>query len=63
MPSPMPSPPTPSPDTILTPTEHFEENLRILFILCPSPISPVRVWKRSRGIIGQEIGMIEDNPE
>ena len=29
----------------------------------PSPTSPRRAWPRSRAIIGQEIRMIEDNPD
>ena len=48
VPSPMPSPPTPSPDTILTPPSILKRICASFYLLCPSPISPMRVWKRSR---------------
>lgn len=44
-------------------TEHFEENLRILLSFVSVPYFTEESVAKEQGIIGQEIGMIEDNPE
>ena len=44
-------------------TEHFEENLRILLSFVSVPYFTDESVEKEQGIIGQEIGMIEDNPE
>ena len=44
-------------------TEHFEENLRTLLSFVSIPYFTQESVEKERGIIGQEIGMIEDNPE
>ena len=44
-------------------TEHFEENLRILLSFVSVPYFTDESVAKEQGIIGQEIGMIEDNPE
>jgi len=44
-------------------TEHFEENLRILLSFVSIPYFTEESVAKEQGIIGQEIGMIEDNPE
>ena len=44
-------------------TEHFEENLRILLSFVSVPYFTDESVQKEQGIIGQEIGMIEDNPE
>ena len=44
-------------------TEHFEENLRILLSFVSVPYFTDESVEKERGIIGQEIRMIEDNPE
>ena len=44
-------------------TEHFEENLRILLSFVSIPYFTDESVEKEQGIIGQEIGMIEDNPE
>ncbi len=44
-------------------TEKFEENLRILLSFVSVPWFTQESVDKERGIIGQEIGMIEDNPD
>lgn len=44
-------------------TEHFEENLRILLSFVSIPYFTKESVAKEQGIIGQEIRMIEDNPE
>lgn len=44
-------------------TEKFEENLRILLSFVSIPYFTKESVDKEQGIIGQEIGMIEDNPE
>ena len=44
-------------------TEHFEENLRILLSFVSVPYFTDESVAKERGIIGQEIRMIEDNPD
>jgi predicted Zn-dependent peptidase len=44
-------------------TEHFAENLRILLSFVSIPYFTEESVAKEQGIIGQEIGMIEDNPE
>jgi len=44
-------------------TEKFEENLRILLSFVSIPWFTQESVDKERGIIGQEIGMIEDNPD
>ena len=44
-------------------TEHFEENLRILLSFVSVPYFTAESVEKERGIIGQEIRMVEDNPE
>ena len=44
-------------------TEHFKENLRILLSFVSVPYFTDESVEKEQGIIGQEIGMIEDNPE
>ncbi len=44
-------------------TEKFEENLRILLSFVSVPYFTDESVAKEQGIIGQEIGMIEDNPE
>ena len=44
-------------------TEHFQENLRILLSFVSVPYFTDESVEKEQGIIGQEIGMIEDNPE
>jgi predicted Zn-dependent peptidase len=44
-------------------TEKFEENLRILLSFVSVPWFTQESVEKERGIIGQEIGMIEDNPD
>ena len=44
-------------------TDHFSENLRILLSFVSVPYFTDESVAKERGIIGQEIGMIEDNPE
>ena len=44
-------------------TEKFEENLRILLSFVSQPWFTPESVDKERGIIGQEIGMIEDNPD
>ncbi|MBQ2739715.1 MAG: insulinase family protein [Oscillibacter sp.] len=44
-------------------TEHFEENLRILLSFVSIPYFTEESVEKERGIIGQEIRMIEDNPD
>ncbi len=44
-------------------TEHFEENLRILLSFVSIPYFTDESVEKEQGIIAQEIGMIEDNPE
>lgn len=44
-------------------TEKFEENLRILLSFVSIPWFTQESVEKERGIIGQEIGMIEDNPD
>lgn len=44
-------------------TEKFEENLRILLSFVSVPWFTEESVEKERGIIGQEIGMIEDNPD
>ena len=44
-------------------TEKFEENLRILLSFVSQPWFTQESVDKERGIIGQEIGMIEDNPD
>ena len=43
-------------------TEHFEENLRTLLSFVSIPYFTRESVEKERGIIGQEIGMIEDDP-
>ena len=43
-------------------TEHFEENLRTLLSFVSVPYFTRERVEKERGIIGQEIGMIEDDP-
>ena len=43
-------------------TEHFEENLRTLLSFVSVPYFTRESVEKERGIIGQEIGMIEDDP-
>lgn len=44
-------------------TEHFEENLKILLRFVSTPYFTQESVEKERGIIGQEIGMIQDNPD
>ncbi len=44
-------------------TEHFLENLKILLSFVSVPYFTDESVAKEQGIIGQEIGMIEDNPE
>lgn len=44
-------------------TEHFFENLKILLSFVSIPYFTEESVVKEQGIIGQEIGMIEDNPE
>ena len=44
-------------------TEHFEENLRILLSFVSIPYFTDESVAKEQGIIGQEIRMIEDNPD
>ena len=44
-------------------TEKFMENLRILLSFVSEPYFTQESVEKEQGIIGQEIGMIEDNPE
>lgn len=44
-------------------TEKFEENLKILLSFVSIPWFTQESVDKERGIIGQEIGMIEDNPD
>ena len=44
-------------------TEKFEENLRILLSFVSQPWFTQESVDKERGIIGQEIGMIQDNPD
>lgn len=44
-------------------TEKFEENLKILLSFVSVPWFTEESVEKERGIIGQEIGMIEDNPD
>lgn len=44
-------------------TEHFAENLRTLLQFVSTPYFTVESVKKEQGIIGQEIGMVEDNPD
>ena len=44
-------------------TTHFEENLEILLSFVSVPYFTEESVAKEQGIIGQEIGMIEDNPE
>lgn len=44
-------------------TDHFEENLRILLSFVSVPYFTEESVQKEQGIIAQEIGMIEDNPE
>ena len=44
-------------------TEKFEENLKILLSFVSIPWFTKESVDKERGIIGQEIGMIEDNPD
>lgn len=44
-------------------TEKFEENLKILLSFVSIPWFTEESVEKERGIIGQEIGMIEDNPD
>ncbi|WP_289466470.1 insulinase family protein, partial [Klebsiella pneumoniae] len=44
-------------------TEKFEENLRILLSFVSIPWYTQESVDKEQGIIGQEIGMIEDNPD
>ncbi len=44
-------------------TEHFEENLEILLSFVSIPYFTKESVEKEQGIIGQEIGMIEDNPD
>ena len=44
-------------------TEHFEENLRILLSFVSVPYFTQESVDKERGIIGQEIRMVEDTPD
>ena len=44
-------------------TEHFEENLRILLSFVSVPYFAQESVDKERGIIGQEIRMVEDTPD
>ena len=44
-------------------TSGFEENLRMLLKFVSTPYFTDETVQKEQGIIGQEIGMIEDNPE
>ena len=44
-------------------TEHFEENLRILLSFVSVPYFTEESVEKERGIIAQEIRMVEDNPD
>ena len=44
-------------------TEKFEENLRILLSFVSIPYFTKESVDKEQGIIGQEIGMIEDDPD
>ncbi|NLU24727.1 MAG: insulinase family protein [Clostridiales bacterium] len=44
-------------------TEHFYDNLKILLSFVSVPYFTEESVAKEQGIIGQEIGMIEDNPE
>ena len=44
-------------------TEHFEENLRILLSFVSIPYFTDESVEKERGIIGQEIRMVEDTPD
>ena len=44
-------------------TEHFEENLRILLSFVSVPYFTDESVEKERGIIGQEIRMVEDSPD
>ena len=44
-------------------TEHFEENLRILLSFVTVPYFTDESVEKERGIIGQEIRMVEDTPD
>lgn len=44
-------------------TDHFYENLKILLSFVSVPYFTEESVAKEQGIIGQEIGMIEDNPE
>jgi len=44
-------------------TEHFYDNLKILLSFVSIPYFTEESVAKEQGIIGQEIGMIEDNPE
>lgn len=44
-------------------TEHFAENLRILLSFVTVPYFTNESVEKERGIIGQEIRMVEDNPD
>ena len=44
-------------------TEHFYDNLRILLSFVSVPYFTDESVEKEQGIIAQEIGMIEDNPE
>ena len=44
-------------------TEHFEENLEILLSFVSIPYFTEESVAKEQGIIGQEIRMIEDNPD
>lgn len=43
-------------------TRHFESNLRLLLTFVSTPYFTQESVNKEQGIIGQEIGMIEDNP-
>ena len=44
-------------------TEHFEDNLRILLDFVQRPYFTAETVEKERGIIAQEIGMYDDNPD
>ena len=44
-------------------TEHFQENLRLLLEFVSTPYFTEQSVAKEQGIIGQEIGMNEDNPD
>ena len=44
-------------------TDHFEANLRLLLEFVSTPYFTESSVEKERGIIGQEIGMYQDNPE